>query len=149
MGREIKFRAWDLEERRVWLDVHKLYDSIEPGCDSFGALLTKRLADEDECSLAARNRFEVMQFTGLLDKNGREIYEGDIIHHAAYSPMGIFGVNFGEYQDENGLRHTGWYLLNEIDEEPLVALDSSEIEIIGNVWENPELVDLQNEDYPS
>lgn len=46
--REIKFRAWDLEERRVWLDVHKLYDSIEPGCDSFGALLTKRLADEDE-----------------------------------------------------------------------------------------------------
>jgi uncharacterized phage protein (TIGR01671 family) len=51
--REIKFRAWSKDTKSMWWDV-------------FGPML------QDD-------RYEVMQYTGLKDKNGKEIYEGDIV----------------------------------------------------------------------
>lgn len=69
----------------------------------------------------------IMQYTGLKDRNGKEIYEGDII---------LFN-NFGDTLDKvvysPGCFHTsgGGYLLDEI----------REIEVIGNIYENPELLE--------
>lgn len=66
----------------------------------------------------------LMQFTGLLDKNGKEIYEGDILRGLGkvYFHQGKFCVEYGE--------EWGWI--------------SKNAEIIGNIYENPELLTNSN-----
>jgi uncharacterized phage protein (TIGR01671 family) len=80
---------------------------------------------------------ELMQYTGLHDKNGREIYEGDVIKfpkdHTYYSFYGVTGQPV-EW-DESG----GWHpFANNEDGQPYPK--PGECEVIGNVYENPELL---------
>lgn len=79
----------------------------------------------------------VMQFTGLHDKNGKEIYEGDIVAiPGAVSTYGKGAVveyrgAFGAQLDGAGVRP--WFLVN---------INEADIEIIGNIYENPELLSV-------
>ncbi len=120
--REIKFRAWDKRNNK-WIHPDLFYISNNAFYPDFRDL-------EDGISLFDYE-YELMQFTGLYDKNGKEIYEGDII---------LFN-NFGDTLDKvvysPGCFHTsgGGYLLDEI----------REIEVIGNIYENPELLEENNE----
>ena len=75
----------------------------------------------------------LMQFTGLTDKNGKEIYEGDIVDVDDYSNGAYFGINQPrkritiQYQDLSvGI---GFHILHK-----------NNAEIIGNIYENPELL---------
>lgn len=87
--------------------------------------------------------FPLMQYTGLQDKNKKDVYEGDIIK-TAYS--GIYQVKFGEYDNgfkyEDNMRGFGIHLerisgpFDRIEE----YSDSQEGEIIGNIYENPDLL---------
>ncbi len=117
MNRQIKFRAWDKTEKKM-LNWHEYSDEIKDA-------IPYDAGDEwtENC--------EVMQFTGLLDKNGKEIYEGDIVkaengfeHVKNYYNV---EVKFSTYQ--NGV--------SECAGTVYLALDR---EIIGNIFENPELV---------
>lgn len=105
--RTIKFRAWDAEEKYMYGD---------------------EVALETLLGRGARER-ELMQYTGLSDKNGREIYEGDVVRRdkSAYGPGAStdFRVVFDE--DEARFRPEFWGYGNW----------AKESEIIGNIYENP------------
>ncbi|QCD44088.1 YopX family protein [Campylobacter mucosalis] len=129
--RQIKFRAWDKENKRMLpVDYMKLDFGKVPYVN--GETFSKddgwfvyELDDDD---------FELMQYTGLKDKNGVEVYEGDIIR-AKFIKDGSEATGWIEYFDKDAsfICHLkgGDYAL-------LVAL--SELEVIGNIYENPEFL---------
>lgn len=131
MNRKIKFRAW----------VHKsLYEDDNNFKPHMVGPFSFNDFDGDYCILFGEDICSenaiFLQFTGLHDKNGKEVWEGDIVRHRAFEPRGVFVVELGEYKDENGLRHTGWHLQNGPDENQLEILDCPDIEVIGNIYEN-------------
>ena len=109
--REIKFRAWDKKRKEI------IYFDL------------KLLADE---SLSFYNEQiknnNVMQFTGLHDKNGREIYEGDVWERSGFIGKVVF-------------EHSGWVIVtlpsSRFIEYPAFYSNASTGEIIGNIHENP------------
>lgn len=128
MSRQIKFRAWDKKEKIM----RKRWDELYPEC-------TKGL--------------ELMQFTGLLDKNGKEIYEGDIITDGkkAYEIKWWSGIETDEY----AYNYTGWRAMEKEERYQgkgvasnsqnikcygHYGLDTDKCEVIGNIYENPELL---------
>ena len=78
---------------------------------------------------------ELMQYTGLKDKNGTEIYEGDILKVKMYS---------GEYENykvEWDKKYAEFEAYNKDKSNFIIARVWSEYEIIGNIFENPELME--------
>ncbi len=74
----------------------------------------------------------VGQFTGLLDKNGKEIYEGNIVDH--YATFGYVLFEDGMFTLSTSAK------VNFGHRQPLCYIDSLQCEIIGNIHENPELL---------
>ena len=142
MNIEIKFRAWDKTHKKMYDDfdswfIHPETYSIDCGIDIGDTLDETRNINE----------FEIMRYTGMLDKNGREIYEGDVCEAWFSSPwdnevpIKIKGiVTFGApwkgcfcFWDRSADNTQLLYDLsyNEYGNRPL--------KIIGNIYENPEL----------
>ena len=85
----------------------------------------------------------VGQYTGLTDKNGKKIFEGDIIH-LEYSQVFFGREYFGEYTAEVSYKE-GCFITDGINnggeiETPLSGFNNDEVEIIGNIHDNPELL---------
>lgn len=137
--REIKFRAWDKENSEmiysdnVGNDYYFVITDKSVLCvmdvsydDSFG-LPTTSLSEIDE----------VMQYTGLKDKNGKEIYEGDIVDFRQGERILYILFNNGQWnlcqylnEPDKDYRHLSYYINHD-----------GPIEVIGNIYENPELLE--------
>lgn len=110
-GRIIKFRAWDGKEM--------FYQDENTASEMFGlAFFAQKVG-------AVRGMTPpVMQFTGLTDKDGKEIYEGDLLSFNSRPPSGAVTFKDGTYW-------TG---------DSVIGRAAGMAEIIGNIYENPELL---------
>lgn len=139
--REIKFRIWDIK-RRDWLSEQKCNESdiVTIGLD--GSVRGQYYSDH---SIYPKEDYTLQQFTGLKDKNGKEIYEGDIFKFSIENHEKLCVTQFGEYTtpwDEMSDKQMGFYL-QQIHGEYNQAFPLGNGEgttIIGNIFENPELL---------
>jgi len=127
--REIKFRAWDKDSKLMLYK--KFYDHN---------WYTTPKNDEDGCHTYSSMQYsdqyhkELMQYTGLKDKNGKEIYEGDIVTADYLVMTSRYKVTIEDghpqlvHMRNNALR----FFLSKDDVEVY--------EVIGNIYENPELI---------
>ena len=117
--REIKFRAWGVAEDCDEWEIQYSFDIIS----SDGEIFERG---------SARPEWVLMQFTGLLDKQGKEIYEGDIVEfkYANIKKLKRAVIEWGS----SGFWVVGWW--NKI-------ADYKGFEVIGNIYENPELLEVK------
>lgn len=112
--REIKFRFWHKEKKVMgsWEDAKK-------NCNRL--------------SILEIDDFITMQFTGLKDKNGKEIYEGDILQGSETSPKYDVLMDSGRWSARYKIYKGNGGVIQLYDREKM-------FEIIGNIYENKELL---------
>ena len=141
--REIKFRAWDKKQKRMIYNVASIHFEKSGELLCISEFVAGRYFPKD---IFADNII-LMQYTGLKDKNGREIYEGDIVKVKNHT----FGEKYRNYLCfmVNRDKRTGaWELFfinnkGKMEVAPDWAntdLYEGKVEIIGNIYENPELL---------
>lgn len=131
--REIRFRAWD--KKRSCLFEFELTD-----------LINIHYANRDDIYISLMNNdgnIIIQQFTGLYDKNGKDIYEGDVVRFFFigndFTPLEVITTVFF---------HEGVFTVVTVNDDPLPLRDAIKIsnkvnkgpEIIGNIYENPNLL---------
>ena len=126
--RELKFRAWDKVGKKMW-KVSSMKFFGEKG--DFDLQVE---GNEDE-EWEKEPEFTVMQYTQMKDKNGREIYEGDICHYIDYyCGDHLYKSGVGEVVFDEGAFH-----VREATELNSAEISNLEYRVIGNVYQNPEL----------
>ena len=124
--REVKFRAWDTEEEKWWPKDHDEWINVASGGD-----IVYGYADGDPED--AEGRFEIVWYTGLTDKNGVEIYEGDVYEYNGTSYAENednemeerFEVKTSVVEYREGVISIGYQFMSH----------HTNIEVIGNIYE--------------
>lgn len=133
MSREIKFRIYDTDEKQMfyqedidYIDINNEIAYINQDGGGYDYLIDFVYGDG-----------KLMQYTGLKDKNGKEIYEGDILERHGYWPIRIeYDKGCLMVRDLDEVRYN-----NLILNVPICNFESiNDWKVIGNIYENPELL---------
>lgn len=134
--RDIKFRAWEPDAKEM-----VYFDNQKAAKDQYIASHLFALMSNEH----PKGEGLLQQYTGMEDKNGVEIYEGDVVtgcytrRSVDYSEHSV--VEFGYADDSDGYQreHTmGWVVSNGSS-----LCDLAACEVIGNIYENPELLEVE------
>lgn len=127
-----KFRAWHNELGRM-MSISDMWFNV----DSLGEIGLNDAVMNDYITVSP-DEIELMQSTGLKDKNGKEIFEGDIVDYKGRKAVikwhGSYASFIYRFVDELNKRSAEWYPL---------YLAYLKCEVIGNIYENPELLEVQ------
>lgn len=120
--REIKFRAWD---GGAWVEPHLfvIYN---------GNVYATPRDFEDGRKL---KNCKLVEYTGLKDKNGTEIYEGDLIAQFKGDVL-LESIRAIKWNNDR----CGWWLFNGNEPHMALIAERKKLEVIGNIYENPELL---------
>jgi uncharacterized phage protein (TIGR01671 family) len=135
MENEIKFRAWDKQSNKMFEVVGIDFNDLEVSYTTKGIVKGGK-KEEDWNDLI---EVEIMQFTGLTDKNDKDIYEGDILeseyngNHSVVFRDGAFCIKHVNEADWSRGCCKPWRGRNLSEQCNLE-------EVIGNIYENPELI---------
>jgi len=125
MSREIKFRAWDKELRNMWI-----VEGIKFDHSFSGGYEVMPPPDDQDIEWQNDEHVVLMQFTGLRDKNGNEIYEGDLVRFR--NEEDAYDMVHEIAWKHNGFVVNGWTA--HLESAGTVS------EVIGNIYQNPDLL---------
>ena len=128
--RDLKFRAWDKEKKRMllwgdWEQTQWIKDAMP-------------VQEGDEWT----ERCILMQYIGLKDEAQKEIYEGDIVRYGTEDAVVTAQVDFAEEDSETTMFLTGFHMtvINSADYPEDEEDNDFAFEVIGNIYDNPELL---------
>lgn len=127
--REIKFRAWDKKNKTMVRGESLVSENV------FISPANGNLVFSYNAELYLMDNFELMQYIGLKDKNGKEIYEGDLLRDNRIDVDDIYQVCWNSY--------SACFMIELEDEYLHQILDY--VEVVGNIYENPELLEANND----
>ena len=127
--REIRFRAWDDKSKKMWTP--EVICFMKDGKAKAGLVMTPAQAKKGQHEGWFYDN-PLMQYTGLHDKNGKEIYEGDIVACTGEKYIVSWHNQLASWYLKP-VNYDGWHGISKSDM-------SLMYEIIGNLWENPELL---------
>lgn len=136
--REIKFRVWDKHVKKMGKVTEIIFSNVQETLVKYQYIndYGKTIDEQSHIDDKGHGVAKLLQYTGLKDKNGKEIYEGDIID-GKFTDIGV----------DTGLvvfKGYGFKLeIPSVGDDDLVDLERNceSIEVIGNIYENPELLE--------
>jgi len=131
MNREIKFRAWNGDEMVTLTNAGLQYFDFEGSyalsfvVDGYSGFWSH---EQYDTMSEKASKFPIMQYTGLKDKNGKEIYEGDIIGRTTIADRIVYFDNCGFRTKKINNNRVLDFFVDAFDQ------------VVGNIYENPNLI---------